>query len=229
MISYIWIYIPELPFILPFLTTMGERAKKKRAEEARAAKRAKKATEQATQLAEAPDPTSSNIATGSNVRSSKKPATVPRVPSGVQSVSTRQSTRLLGSSSTLGSGKMRTSANLETNNEKTRPQRSTMAAATALLKEIQFSDDEEADRDPEGVFTGNDENDMIMELDEDEDDDLDDEGSDDGSDVEVIEDPVAPETRKGKASAARKKPLTKPQAIDEESEDSSSDEFGECF
>src|ERR1700679_1191163 len=161
---------------------MGEGAKKKRAAEARAAKKAK--TAKATQLVEASataasastDP--SDVPTRSNARNSKKTDTAPHVrsvPSGVRSVPTRQSSRSLTSFSTLpvGSGSRKhTSANLEgTDTGKTRPKRSATVAAMALLQELQFSETEETERDPEGVFTGNDEVDVIMELDEDEDED----------------------------------------------------------
>jgi hypothetical protein len=133
----------------------------------------------------------------------------------------------------LGSGKKHISVNLEgTDKGKTRPQRSATASALALLQELQFSETEETEHDPEGVFTGNDEVDMIMGLDEDEDEDggtggdLGD-GSDDGSEIEVIEEPVAQKSlpKATKAVAVRKKPNL--QAIDEE--ESSSDEFGERF
>jgi hypothetical protein len=216
-------YVPEyfvyrLPF---FLTTMGEAAKKKRAAEARAAKKAK-----AAQLEEAPasastDPTSSDIVARSNTSNSKKTGKVPRVPSDVQSVSTRQSTRLaLVSSSTLGSGKKNTSPNLEGNdNGKSRQKRSATAAALALLQELQVSDTEEAEHDPEGVFSTDNEV-------EDEDGRMDgsDEGSD-GSDIVVIEEPRAV-AQKGlpKVPPVRKKPNL--QAINEEDSESS-DESGE--
>jgi hypothetical protein len=211
---------------------MGEGAKKKRAADARAARAAKKAVK-ATQPVEAPAgastdppsdvPTQSNATSGNSKKSSVP--RVPSVPSGVRSVPTRQSTRSLGPSSTLGAGKRQTS-----DNGKPRPQRSATARAMALLQELQFSETEETEeteRDPEGVFTGNNEDDAIMELDEDEDEDggtSDDESSDARSDVEVIEVPVA---RKGlpKVSAAvRKKPPP-----DFQEEESSSEEFGECI
>jgi hypothetical protein len=205
---------------------MGQGAKKKRAAEARAAKKLK-----ATQLedSDAPasastdhdrDPTLSDAPTRSKTRNSKTVPRVPSVSSSEQSVPTRQSTRLLGSSSTFGSVKKHSSVNLEGNgNGKTRPQRSATAAAMTLLQELQLSETKEPEHD-QGVFTGNDE---IIELDEEEDD----ETGDDGSEMEVIEEPV---TRKSKslganlkASAVRKKPNL--QAIGEE--ESSSDEFGE--
>ena len=199
---------------------MGEGAKKKRAAEARAARKAKAAAK-AVQLvdSEAPanastEPTTSDIPTGTR---SKKTGTAPRVPSipsrvQLESAPTRQSaptgtrqsiptgTRRssrslqVSSSSTLGSGKNDTPANSEGTNsgKKTRPQRSATAAAMALLQELQFSGTDEIERDPEGVFTGNDEIDRVMELDDEEDDD---EGTsdsgDDGSDIEVIEESVA--------------------------------------
>jgi hypothetical protein len=126
-----------------------------------------------------------------------------------------------------------------TDDGNTRPKRSATARAMALLQELQFSETEETECDPEGVFTGNDEVDMIMEtiedLDEnedgetgeDEDGETGEKGSDDGSessDIEVIEEPV---TRKGrpKVSAAQKKPNLN--TINEE--ESSGDEYGECF
>jgi hypothetical protein len=239
----LFIYVPEYYFVsktlilLFFLTTMGEGAKKKRAAVARAAKKAK-----AAQLVEAPasDPagTSSdvNIATQSNASNLKKTGTAPRVPSissDKRSVPTRQSTRSLGSSassssSTLGSGKKHTSTNLEGNdNGKSRPQRSATVAALALLQELQVSETEDAEHDPEGVFTGNAEVDKNMELDEDEDEDGDSDSDEDDSDIVVIEEPPAV-ARKGlpNVSAVRKKPNL--QAVDEDSESSSdSDEFGE--
>jgi hypothetical protein len=243
--SSLYACIYSLNFLLFFLTTMGEKAKKKRAADARAAKKAKtakampvEAPASASTDPTAPTvPTSSNVPTQSNARNSKKTGTAPRVPSvpsSVRSVPTRQSTHSIGSSSTLGTGKKHTSANLEgTDNGKTRPKRSATARAMALLQELQLSETEETECDPEGVFTGNDELDMIMETNEDLDEDEDasggtgEEGSDDGSkssDIEVVEEPV---TRKGlpKVSAVRKKP--NPHTIDEE--ESSSDESGEYF
>jgi hypothetical protein len=123
------------------------------------------------------------------------------------------------------------SANLEgTDNDNTRPKRSATARAMALLHELHFSETEETEHDPEGVFnTGNDEVDTIIELDEDEDEDGEtsgDEGSEDRSDIEVIEEPVARKAQP-KVSAARKKPNL--QAIASDEEESSSDEFSECF
>lgn len=67
-----------------FLSAMGERAKKKRAEEAKAARQAKKSAEQATQLVETPasaDASSdNNLPTRSSARNSKKTGPAPRVP-----------------------------------------------------------------------------------------------------------------------------------------------------
>jgi hypothetical protein len=221
---------------------MGEKAKKKRAADARAAKKAKMASA-STDPMPPTVPTSSDVPTQSNAGNSKKTGTAPRVrsvPSSVRSVPTRQSTgtRSIGSSSTLGASKKHTSANLEgTDNGKTRPKRSATTKAMALLQELQLSETEETECDPEGVFAGNDEVDMTMETNEDLDEDEDGgsgtseepEGSDDGSasessDVEVIEEPV---TRKGlpKVSAVRTKPNL--HTIDEE--ESSGDESGKCF
>ena len=207
---------------------MGEGTKKKRAAEARAARKRKLEMANAMQLGEAPlaagastDPTSSDVPTrlGSNARNSKKTGTAPHVMSQAASVPSRQSTRSgsLGSSSRLGSGKKNTSVNLEgTDNGRTRPQRSATAAAMTLLQELQFSETEEAEHDPEGV----------LEL-EDEDEDVGtdgDLGSDDASEIEVIEEPVA---RKSLAKPTK----VRKQAIDEgeSSSESSSDEFGERF
>lgn len=123
---------------------MGERAKKKRAEESRARK-SKKATEQASQLEEP--------ASRSNAGSSKKTqmAPAPRVPS--SSAATRHSTRLLSSSSKPGSSGKRTSVEEGSVDESiaTRPQRSVTAAANALLQQLQIGDagsgDSEEDAD----------------------------------------------------------------------------------
>ena len=217
---------------------MGEGAKKKCAAEARAAKKAKmaKATPESLALtdSEAPaagaftDPTTSDVPTQSNAGNSKQTGTAPRVvPSrvNVRSVPTRQSTRSSTQLTTLGSvtGKNHASASLKfqgIDNGKTHPKRSATARAMALLQELQFSETEDIEDDPDGVFTGNEEVDMITELDEDEDED--DDGSDTG--VEVIQEPAV--ARKGlpkpKVPAVRKKPNL--QAIDKEG---SSDESGE--
>ena len=192
----------SLSFRLFFLPTMGEGAKKKRAAEAKAVKKAKKDKE--TQLG--PPDSSTDTTTSGIPTQSKKTGTVPRapsVPSSVRSIATRQSTRARSeSSSKLSMG----SADLEgTDNNKPRSKRSATVAALALLQEIQLSETEETERDPEGVLTDNDEG-------EDEDEDGgtgDEEGSDEsrdnGSDIEVIENPKV--TRKGlpKVSAAQKK------------------------
>jgi hypothetical protein len=197
---------------------MGERAKKQRAAEAKAAKKAKTANLKAAQLAETPSSLSAstdttlpdvNVATRSNA--SKKKAAAP----------TRQSARSHGSSassSTLGSGtssKNHASANLEGNdNRKSRPQRSASAAALDLLQELQVSDTEEAEHDPEGVlvFTGND--------DEDEDGGTDgDSNESSDSDIVMIEELPAV-ARKTLPKVQKKSNL---QAIDEEDSDSSSD------
>ena len=209
---------------------MGEGAKKKRAAEARAAKKAKLELAKAAQLEDTPqasgpstNPASFDITTQSTSSNSKKTGTAPpppREPSDVRSGSTRRSTRSLVSS-TLGSGKKDTSANLEDDdNRKSRPKRSATAAALALLKELQVSETEEAEGDPEGVFTGN----------EDEDDDGgtggdSDEGSD-GSDIVVIEKPSAV-AQKGLPKVPPVRRKAKLQAIHEDLE--SSDESGEYF
>lgn len=199
---------------------MGERAKKQRAAEAKAAKKAKTANSKAAHLVETPSSLSAstdttlpdaNIATRSNTSNLKKKAAAP----------TRQSARSRGSSassSTLGSGtssKNHTSANLEGNdNRKSRPQRSASAAALDLLQELQVSDTEEAEHDPEGVlvFTGND--------DEDEDGGTDgDSNESSDSDIVMIEELPAV-ARKTLPKVQKKSNL---QAIDEEDSDSSSD------
>lgn len=218
---------------------MGEGAKKKCAAAARAVKKAKMTAAKAKTPVEAPasastDHTPSDTPTQSNARNSKKTVTAPRVPSApsnAQPVPTRQSTRLLSSSSTLRSDKKHISAN----DGRTRPLRTATATAMALLQELHFGETEEVEHDPEGVFVDNDEVEEEDEDggsgdDEDDEDDEDggtdgDEGDNNGSDtgIEVIEGPVA---HKGpsKVPAVRKK--QKLQAIDEES---SSDEFGEYF
>ena len=113
---------------------MGERAKKKCAEESRARK-AKKATEKA-QLEDVP-------ASKSNARALAAPSS--RVPS--SSAATRHSTRLLQASSSgkKSSGK-RTSADIH-NDESvgTRPQRSATAAANALLQQLHIGESESVD------------------------------------------------------------------------------------
>jgi hypothetical protein len=222
---------------------MGEGAKKKRAAEAKAAKKLKKTKETQLTDSEAPasastdhDPTLSDAPAQSKARNSKKTGTVPRVPSVPSTVSTRQSNRLLGSSSTLGSVQKHKSVNFEgTDNKKTRPQRLATATAMALLQELQLSETEETEHDPEGVFTGNDEIDMIIELDDEDGetsgDEPEPEESDDGSTIEVTEEPQAV-ARKSlpkvmKVSAVQKKPPL--QAIREMESESSSDEFGERF
>jgi hypothetical protein len=127
---------------------MGERAKKKRAEESRARK-AKKATEQAQLEEEVP-------VSQSNAGNSKKIRAAPssHVPS--SSAATRHSTRLLQVSSLkLESSGKRTSADIH-NDESvvTRPQRSATAAANALLQQLQIGESERVDSedDPDGKY-----------------------------------------------------------------------------
>ena len=218
---------------------MGERAKKKRAADARAAKKAKMTKTMDPASTASAKSTSSEVPTQSNAKNSKKPGTAPRVPSAPPRQSTRSSTRSLGSSSTLSSAKKHTSTDLEgTDNGKTRSLRATTAVAMALLQELQFSETEETEGDPR-VLTGNDSDEvMITESaqDEDEDledsgsgDDLGDEGSDDGSEVEVIEEPVAQvQKNPPKVVPAVQKKLNLP-AIAETESSSDSDKFGECL
>ena len=124
---------------------MGERAKKKRAEESRARK-AKKATEKA-QLEDVP-------ASKSNARALAAPSS--RVPS--SSAATRHSTRLLqASSSGKKSSGERTSADIH-NDESvvvgTRPQRSATAAANALLQQLHIGGSEcvDSEEDLDGKY-----------------------------------------------------------------------------
>lgn len=224
---------------------MGERAKKKRAMEAKA-RRANRAAQlieepdptgasdvkipicrarQGTQLVEGPsttDPTgtseSSDAKLPTGTRSTKKTAAAPpsRVPS---SVSTRRSIR---HASTLESG---TSAKGHGNESMARPQR---AAAKVLLQQLQLGKFETESTD--------DENPPQMESDEDE-ISGDDEGSghdsdSESSDIEFIsngEIKRASATQEGlrraKAHGAQKKPAPKLQAIDEEE----SSEGKSCF
>ena len=226
-------YVPEYfdyktLVLLFFLTTMGKRAKKQRAADAKAAKKAKKANSNAAQLAETPSSASTdttlpevNIAALSNTSNLKKKAAAPTR----QSICSRGSS---ASSSTLGSGtsgKNRTSANLEGNdNGKSRPQRAATAAALALLQDLQASDTEEVELDPEGVFTGNDEVDRIMELEASASDD----GGSDGDSNESSESDIV---MVEELPAVARKTLSKPKmqkksnlkAIEEEDSESSSD------
>lgn len=118
---------------------MGERAKKKCAAESRACK-AKKATEEVSQLEEIP---ASTDPSRSNAGNSKKARAAP-------SSATRQSTRLLSSSSKLESGGKRTSA--KGNDESTatrRPQRPATTAAKVLLQELKINETD-SEEDPDG-------------------------------------------------------------------------------
>ena len=126
---------------------MGERAKKKRAAEATAARKAKKAVEKATQPVDSeglastdPTGTSSDVklSTQSNAKKSKKICAADRLPS---SSSTRRSTRSVSASSGTF-GEKHTSAGCNNESMATRPQRSASAAAKALLPQLQYSDDE---------------------------------------------------------------------------------------
>jgi hypothetical protein len=133
---------------------MGERAKKKRAAESRANRKAKKVTEQESDSEPEPgpeegpaltEPTTSDIrvkrATPSNAKNSNA---APHVTS---TASTRQSTRLLSSSS-----KLVTSA--KGHNDEAiaaRPQRLATVAANSLLKQMKISETENSDfEDPDG-------------------------------------------------------------------------------
>ena len=120
---------------------MGERVKKKRAEESKAHKaQAKKTAELASELEDIP-------ASQSKARNSKKP------PSS-SSAATRHSTRLRSSSSKLlESSEKYTSAEGDDNeNIATRPKRSATAAANALLQQLQISETKSVDseEDPDG-------------------------------------------------------------------------------
>ena len=120
---------------------MGERAKKKRAEESRARK---KATEKA-QLEDVPASKSNALALA---------APLSHVPS--SSAATRHSTRLLqASSSEKKSSGERTSADIH-NDESvgTRPQRSATAAANALLQQLHIGGSEcvDSEEDLDGKY-----------------------------------------------------------------------------
>ena len=129
---------------------MGERAKKKRAAEATAARKTKKAVEKATQPVDSeglastdPTGTSSDVklSTQSNAKKSKKICAADRLPS---SSSTRRSTRSVSASSGTF-GEKHTSAGCNNESMATRPQRSASAAAKALLPQLQYSETESTD------------------------------------------------------------------------------------
>lgn len=157
------------------------------------------------------------------------------IPSSASTTQARHSTRLLGSSSKMGSGEKRVSAKDHNNEESTtatRPKRSATAAANALLQQLQISEDEELE-DPDGELNNETDNgtdfedpDGEMELDDESDEGS---GDDDGSDIEVVDQgkikPMASATQKGKGPAASHHVQRKPKPpIDE---DPSSDETGE--
>jgi hypothetical protein len=238
-----YIYDPRFKFKLPFLflSTMGERAKKKRVAESKEARLAKRTKKDASELEEGPatDPTSATTSEIPSRRSRSKVKTAAeqsrvtsRVPSSA-STQVRQSTRI--------SSKLVKGHDDDESTMATRPKRAATVAANALLQQLQISKDQELE-DPDGE--SNDETDKStdfedpdgdMELDEGLDEgSVDDKGSgdDDGSDIELIDHgkikPVASATQKGKGPAAshhvKRKP--KPPSIDEDS-DSGSDESGE--
>ena len=207
---------------------MGERAKKKRAADAKAARKAKKA-------AEDPDPPSdNNLPSQSKTKTSKKKAAAPRVR--VASVtSTRCSTRSHVVSSTVGSSKKNTSVAKNNNGSKlTGRERSATIAAKALLEQLKISEDEDTtdfDEDPQGdgeadgksnVNWSELKTDVIIEPDDNNDSTIsgndDDDSDGDGSEVEVVEDG----TKQGLVVRAK---ATRKDTIEEES--SESDEEGE--
>lgn len=150
---------------------MGERAKKKREAESRAARKAKKDAEQvssSSQLEERPDFTDLDSTTSdiklpakSNVKNPKKNSAAPHVPS-FAPTSTRHSTRSLSSSSKLGSGKKQTSAKVQDDKTTaTRPQRSATVAANSLLQQLQ-TEVTDFEEDPDGESNASDEADMVL-------------------------------------------------------------------
>jgi hypothetical protein len=166
---------------------MGERAKKKRAAESKAARNTKKAAKQESQLEEGPassDPTTSDIRlptrskaktveqanqiikhpasnepTRSNAKISRA-APPSRVPSESSQSATRHSARSFSSSSKLGnkSAKDHIDETIET-----RPKRSATAAANALLQQLQI-DENESDFEEDLDGGSNDETDMITKV-----------------------------------------------------------------
>ena len=205
---------------------MGEKAKKQRAAVVNAAKKAKvaKAAQPPPASTDTTDPTlcDVNIATWSNAANLKKTAP-PSVPIHKSAHSLGQ-VASSASSSAMDSG---TSGN--TDNKKSCPQHSATAAALALLQELQVSDTEGAsEHDPEGVFTGNDEVDKIMDLNEDEDEDGGTDDSDensDGSGVVVVEELLVM-AWKGLPKAKKKLNL---QVIDEDWDSSGDGEYFYLF
>src|SRR5882762_429074 len=125
---------------------MGERAKKKRAEESKAARAAKKAT---SQLEEGLPTDSSDIelnqSSSKNTKQKSAAAPVPSV------APTRRSARSVIPSSKLGSGDKHTSAKgpgHDDNSEETtatRPKRAATGAANKLLQQLQISRTESTD------------------------------------------------------------------------------------
>ena len=188
---------------------MGERAKKKRAADARAARIAKKTADAlAVQPTEGPssesaEPTGTSSQAGNSSgnklptqSSSKKKSVAHRVASSTASTShTRRSTRSLVVSSTRApsSYKKKKSAEDHSDDKKaTRPERSATVAARALLEQLQYAETEDTDieEDPEegdgdsdgnGNGNGNGNNSSDSNGNGDDDDD------DDGSEIEVVE------------------------------------------
>ena len=118
---------------------MGERAKKKRAADASAARKAKKAAEQLQESVEDPATSSDKkLPTRSNTKPPKKTCTAPRVASGA---STRRSTHLHIPSSTLRSGKLASAKDSIKEGKLTRLKRSATIAAKALLEQLQITED----------------------------------------------------------------------------------------